>query len=63
MAVGSSETILTITAEMAAGEATAPTVRTAHVGRDVADVARGAVRNHGNRAAVNHCRRETEGRG
>lgn len=59
MTVGSSETLLTLAAEMATGEATALTVRTAHIGRDVAHVARGAVRNHSNRAAVNHCGRET----
>lgn len=63
MTVGSSEAFLTLAAEMAAGEATALTMRTAHVGRDVAYVARGAVRNHGDRTAVNHCERETHGRG
>lgn len=63
MAVGSSEALLTLAAEMSSGEATALTVRTAHVGRDVAHVARGAVGNYSHRAAVNHCGIETRGAG
>lgn len=63
VAVGPGEALLTLAAEMAAGEAAALPVRAAHVGRDVAHVSRGAVRHHGDRAAVNHCGRETRGRG
>lgn len=63
VAVGSGEALLTLAAEMAAGEAVALPVRTAHAGRDVAHVSRGAVRNHRDRAAVNHCEREIHGRG
>lgn len=63
MTVGSSEALLTLTAEMAAGEATALTVRPARIGRDVAHIAWGAVRNHSDSAAVNHFGREAQGRG
>lgn len=63
MTVGSSEAVLTLAAEMAASEATTPSVWPAHVRRDVAHVSRGAIRNHSDCAAVNHCKRETRGRG
>lgn len=57
MAIGASEALLALTAELAPGLAPAAAVGSTHVRRNVAFSSRRAVGRHGDSAAVNHCRR------
>lgn len=54
VAVGSSEALLALAAELAPGLAPAAPVRSAHIRRNVTLSSRRAVRRHGDGAAVNH---------
>lgn len=60
MAVGASEALLALAAELAPGLAPAAAVRSTHIRRNVTLSSRGAVGRHSDCAAVNHCREERE---
>lgn len=60
MAVGASEALLALTAELAPGLAAAAAMRSTHVRRNVALSPRRAIGRHGDCAAVNHCRQERQ---
>lgn len=60
MAVGASEALLALAAELTPGLAAAAPVRSTHIGRNVALSTRRAIGRHGDRAAVNHYRGERQ---